>query len=66
MMMATISPYIPKIPAMTTGMIDLKMISGLTEVASRMAAPDLAVPKAAPILAKKSAATHPNEPIPTA
>ena len=47
-------------------MSTVAFITGLTEVASRMAAPDLAVPKAAPILAKKSAATHPNEPIPTA
>ena len=66
MMMEIMRPYMPRIPAITTGMIDLKTSSGLIAQVSRMATPDLAVPKAAPTLAKKRAATHPAAPMPVA
>ena len=65
-MMLMMSPYMPRIPAITTGMIVLKTSSGLIAVVSRMATPALAVPKAAPKFAKKRAATQPRLPRPTA
>ena len=66
MMIPMMRPYIPRIPAMTTGMIDLNTSSGLIEVTSKMLTPDFAVPNAAPTLEKKRAAVHPSAPIPHA
>ena len=60
--MAIIMPYMPRIPAMTTGMMHLKIRSGLEDATSTMAIPDLAVPKAAPRLEKTRADPMPNAP----
>ena len=66
MMMAIIMPYMPRIPAMTTGMIDLKMRSGLSAAVSTIPSPALAVPNAAPMFEKIIAAAIPKAPNPTA
>ena len=66
MMMAIIMPYMPRIPAMTTGMIDLKIRSGLSAAVSTMPSPALAVPNAAPMFEKIIAAAIPKAPNPTA
>ena len=62
MMIAMIMPYMPKIPAITTGMIDLKINSGFSDATATIAYPDFAVPKAAPIFAKISAEATPSDP----
>ena len=41
---AMIMPYIPSTPAITTGMIDLKIRSGLRTATATIPTPDLAVP----------------------
>lgn len=60
--MAMIMPYMPRIPAMITGMIDLKISSGFSAATATIAVPDLAVPKAAPMLEKVRAAAIPRAP----
>ena len=52
-------PYIPSTPAITTGMIDLKRSSGLRTATETIPTPDLAVPYAAPRLAKTRADVMP-------
>ena len=59
MRMAMIMPYMPRTPAMTTGMIDLKMRSDLRTATATMPTPDLAVPYEAPKLAKTRAQAMP-------
>ena len=66
MMMAIIMPYMPRIPAITTGMIDLKIRSGLSAAVSTMPSPALAVPNAAPAFEKIIAAAIPKAPNPIA
>ena len=66
MMMAMIMPYMPRIPAMTTGMIDLKIRSGLSAAVSTIPSPALAVPNAAPKFEKMIAQAIPSPPNPIA
>ena len=44
----TIKPYIPRIPAITTGTIDFTIISGFNIPSEQIPIPDWAVPIAAP------------------
>ena len=62
MMIAMIMPYMPRIPAMPTGMIDLKIRSGLSDASSTIPRPAFIVPNAAPAFEKMRAAAMPNEP----
>jgi len=52
---ATIIPYIPKIPAITTGIIDFIIKSGFNTPIDDIPTPALAVPIAAPKFAKTNA-----------
>ena len=47
-MTETISPYIPRIPAITIGTIDFMIKSGFNTPIDAIPIPDLAVPYAAP------------------
>ena len=60
--MPIMRPYIPRIPAMTTGIIDLKMSSGLSTATLQIPTPDFAVPYAAPRFPKTKALTIPIPP----
>ena len=55
-------PYIPKIPAITTGIIDFIIISGFKTPIDDIPTPDLAVPIAAPKFANTSADDTPIKP----
>ena len=58
-MTATIIPYIPRIPAITTGMILFMINSGFNIPREDIPTPLLAVPYAAPKLAKTKALATP-------
>ena len=62
MRMEMIMPYMPNTPAITMGMIDLKMSSGLRIATETIPTPDFAVPKAEPMLANTRAKTMPMTP----
>lgn len=55
---ATTRPYIAIIPAMTTGMIDFIISSGLITDMAAIPVPDLAVPYAAPRAKENKLITH--------
>ena len=62
MITATIMPYIPKIPAITTGMTDFIMRSGFSTPMEQIPTPLFAVPYDAPRLAKTRAQATPINP----
>ena len=56
-----IMPYMPSTPAITTGMIDLKMRSDFSTATAMIPTPDFAVPYAEPKFAKTRANAIPIE-----
>ena len=61
--MAMIMPYIPRTPAMTTGIIDLNRRDELITQTETIPTPDLAVPYAEPMLARTRAIEMPMAPM---
>ena len=59
MITATIIPYIPRIPAMTTGTTDFMISSGFRTPIEQIPTPAFALPYAAPRLAKTRADATP-------